>query len=117
MTLLGDPLPAPLDLIAESTDDEGRNLTQFTYHLLMTAINRGLRHILVDYPAQSPATAKIEQEQKVKPLLLVIDPKNLIDWQYSMGPGEQRPSPRSVSPRRAWSRPEISRSSIERASA
>lgn len=82
VTLLGGPLPQPLDLIAASTDDEGRNLTQFTYHLLRTALNRGLCHILVDYPTQSPATAKIEHEQHIKPLLIAIDPKNLIDWQY-----------------------------------
>jgi hypothetical protein len=77
-----EKLPALLQLIADQVDDEGRNLTQFCHLLLVTAMKRGLVHILVDYPEQPPETFEQERDLRYRPLLLCVDPKDLIGWQF-----------------------------------
>ena len=49
VTLQGN-MPEKLADIAANVDGEGANITQFARQLLTTAINRGLTHVLVDYP-------------------------------------------------------------------
>jgi hypothetical protein len=86
----GDALSEPLDAIAASVDDEQRNLTQFVYELLKIGAQRGLVHILVDYPQKPAETSRQERELALKPLLLVIDPENLIGWRYAKAPNGEK---------------------------
>ncbi len=82
VSLTGGNLPEQLLGIKERTDAEGRNLTQFCRQLLEIAINRGLVHILVDYPQQPAATKAEERERQLQPIFTAIDPKNLINWRW-----------------------------------
>jgi Ni/Co efflux regulator RcnB len=66
----------------ESVDDEGRDLTAFCQHCLEIGLRRGLVHILVDYPAVTVTSLAEERELDLHPLLLAIDPKDLIGWRY-----------------------------------
>jgi hypothetical protein len=77
-----EKLPESLRLIADSVDDEHRNLTQFVYELLKIGALRGLVHILVDYPPETAPTAQAERELGIKPLFVVVDPESLIGWRY-----------------------------------
>jgi hypothetical protein len=81
-----EKLPEPLSLIAESVDDEQRSLTQFVYELLRIGAQRGLVHILVDYPPRTAPTAQMERDLGIKPLLVVVDPESLIGWRYERAP-------------------------------
>lgn len=81
-----DKLPEPLSLIADSVDDEQRNMTQFVYELLKIGAQRGLVHILVDYPPETAPTAQVERDLGIKPLFLVVDPESLIGWRYQRLP-------------------------------
>ncbi len=86
-----DKLPAPLNLIAKSVDDEQRNLTQFVFELLKIGAQRGLAHILVDYPAATAPTLQAERELGIKPLFVLMDPERLIGWRYERAAnGEKR---------------------------
>ena len=76
------PLPEQLAGIQDRVDSEGRNLTQFCRQLLEVAINRGLVHILADYPQEPAATKREERERELQPLFSCIDPSNLIGWKY-----------------------------------
>jgi len=90
VTLLGKKLPEPLDAIEGSVDDERRNLTQFCHLVLRTGIQRGLAHILVDYPAVTAENKAQERELGLKPLLLCIDPINVIGWRDETAPNGER---------------------------
>ncbi len=86
--LLGDPLPEPLDMIAEGVDDEGRDLTAFWRHVMQIGLHRGLVHVLTDYVQDTEAnplatrTKAQEQAMKLRPMMLAIDPINLKGWRY-----------------------------------
>lgn len=79
VTIRGE-LPEPLNLMAEGVDEEGRNLTRFAKDVLTVAINRGLCHILVDYPPNDAANLGEERQMGLRPRFVLIDPKDLIGW-------------------------------------
>ncbi len=80
--LRGDKLPERLAKIPAAVDDEGRDLTGFCKHLLEIGLKRGLVHILVDYPPVTARNLAEERDLDLRPLLLAIDPKDLIGWKY-----------------------------------
>ncbi len=85
-----DKLPEPLADIADSVDDEQRNLTQFVYELLKVGAQRGLVHILVDYPPDTAPTAAVERERGIKPLFVIVDPERLIGWRFEKAPSGEK---------------------------
>ena len=90
VTIRGEP-PEPLNAMAEGVDEEGRNLTRFAKDVLTVAVNRGLCHILVDYPPNQAANLGEERQMGLRPRFVLIDPKDLIGWVCEKGPsGEQR---------------------------
>lgn len=74
-----------LEAIQDNCDKNGTTLTQFARECLDTLIDRGLTHILVDYPAVNTdgVTLSDEQENDIRPYFVHIKPESLIGWKYS----------------------------------
>lgn len=74
-----------LEAIQDNCDKNGTTLTQFAKECLDTLIDRGLTHILVDYPAVNTdgVTLSDEQENDIRPYFVHIKPESLIGWKYS----------------------------------
>jgi len=83
-------VPEPLDQMAKGVDEEGRSLTRFARDVLMVAINRGLCHILVDYPPNEAANLGQERQMGLRPRFVLIDPKDLISWTAVKAAGGQQ---------------------------
>jgi hypothetical protein len=85
LDMKGD-LPEPLDQIAEDVDGAGKELMQLAKDVFSDYINRGLGHILVDYPktindeGRSP-NRRQEREAGYRPRFVHIRPDQLIGWQ------------------------------------
>jgi hypothetical protein len=74
-------LPENFLTIEDDADRTGKNLTQLARELLEDGVKYGKMHLLVDYPRVSTAlTKKQEQDSGVRPLLIRIDPRNVIGW-------------------------------------
>jgi hypothetical protein len=80
--LLGGELPESLRFIDQGPiDDQGRDLTSFCHHATKIALERGLVHLLVDYPqVESRPNVGEERALELRPIFLVLDPKALIGW-------------------------------------
>jgi hypothetical protein len=81
----GKDLPDRLNRMLKGLDDEGRDLTAFCEHCLEIGLRRGLVHILVDYPSVTAANLAEERKLGLHPMLLAIDPKDLIGWRQEQG--------------------------------
>jgi len=84
-----DNLPDGLAEIADNCDMQGTNLTQFAKEIFDTLLNRGLTHILTDYPKTFSADGKeltIAEENAagVRPYFVHIKPEQLIGWRYEI---------------------------------
>lgn len=74
-----------LDGIKDDVDGQGTTLEQIAKDSLFDGINRGLFHILVDYPVTmneegKTPTLKEEREANIRPRFLFVSAKNLIGW-------------------------------------
>jgi len=91
VTLQGE-LPPPLDEVADDVDDQGKPLGQLAKDILTMFVNRGVGHVLVDYPItvdENGETPNLQQERSsgLKPRLIGISPDQLIGWQTSQSAG------------------------------
>lgn len=82
---LGDILQA----ISDNCDKQGTDITQFAKELFETLLNRGLAHILVDYPNVKtedgrPLTKADEKALNLRPYFVQIKPEQLIGWRYEI---------------------------------
>lgn len=78
-------LPSPLDEIADDVDGMGKSLMQLAKDIFWNYVNRGIGHILVDYPktimenGEKP-NRRQERERGFRPRLIHIKPDQLIGW-------------------------------------
>ncbi len=84
---LTDSLSGQLEIIRDNVDGNGASLEQFGQALISEGINRGIVHILVDYPATADKTGKTpnlkqERDNGIKPNFILISAKNLIGWRF-----------------------------------
>ncbi len=80
-----DPIPEELAVIEEDADLEGSDLTQFTRQLFTTGANRGLVHVLVEFPVVPEARELSIADEKrlgVRPYLVNVDARDLIRWEF-----------------------------------
>lgn len=78
-------LPAPLDELKDDVDGQGKSLMQLAKDIFLEFINRGVGHILVDYPVtvnEEGSTPSLGQERSAgfKPRFIHIKPSQLIGW-------------------------------------
>jgi hypothetical protein len=78
-------LPEPLNNIEDDTDGQGKPLIQLARDIFRDFVNRGLSHILVDYPLtvnEEGKTPNLKQERDkgYKPLFVHVRPEQLIGW-------------------------------------
>lgn len=84
MTFQGE-LPPPLDQIADDVDGQGKTIMQLSREVFTHFVNRGLGHILVDYPVtvdEQGGTPNLKQERDAgyRPRFIAIAPDQLIGW-------------------------------------
>jgi len=89
VTIEGE-LPERLACLEDNCDGQGTDLTQFARELFYTCLNRGLTHVLVDYPKTESAEGKKmtladEKRSGVQPIFVHIKPEQLIGWRYETG--------------------------------
>ena len=92
VTIQGD-LPDLLKEMPLNVDGLGTNITQFARELFDTLLNRGLCHILVDYPKTpaaegKPLTVAQEKRSGVRPVFIQIKPDQLIGWRFVVENGK-----------------------------
>jgi len=91
-----DKLPERLLPMIDNCDGQGTDITQFAREIFDTCLNRGLTHILVDYPKTTQLDGKKltladEKTAGVRPVFVHIKPDNLIGWRTTQGEdGKQR---------------------------
>lgn len=83
-------IPENLLFLDENCDGQGTNITQFARRLFDTCLNRGLTHVLVDYPVTSPQegqklTIADEQRLGARSFFVEITPDQLIGWRFEKG--------------------------------
>jgi len=83
-------LPEKLAEMPNAVDDQGRSLNSFAREFLKVAVNRGLCHILVDYPPNTAGSLGEERELGLRPRFVLVDPISLINWQTEEVNGETR---------------------------
>lgn len=74
-----------LDAITDDVDGQGATLEQLAKDCLSDGINRGLFHILVDYPVTASVEGKTpnlkeQRNLKIRPRFIFVSAKNLIGW-------------------------------------
>jgi len=84
LTLEGE-LPTPLSEIADDVDGQGKTLMQLARELLASYINRGVAHVLVDYPKttnEDGTTPNLAEERSAghRPRFIAVTPDQLIGW-------------------------------------
>ena len=84
ITLQGK-LPDPLAGIMDDADRAGRDLTAFGRDIFDVAVDHGLTHVLIDFPATigedgKAPTLKDENDQGIRPYFVHVKPPNLIGW-------------------------------------
>ena len=89
ITLSGhDNLPDQLAVIETDVDGEGTNLTQLGRELFRDALNRGIVHMIVDYPKQSGNETKEDEALSgARPKFIPISASNVIGWKYKTSNG------------------------------
>lgn len=80
VSLVGE-LPESLAEMPKSIDSEGRGLHAFARELLKVAVNRGMAHVLVDYPAVHAGSLGEERQLGLRPRFALVDPIHLFNWQ------------------------------------
>jgi len=89
VNIVGD-LPEKLAGMPNAVDDQGRSLNSFAREVLKVGINRGLCHILVDYPPNEAGSLGEERQLGLRPRFVLVDPVALINWQTEEVGGETR---------------------------
>jgi hypothetical protein len=84
VTIQGD-LPENLAYLKNNCDEENTNLTQFAKQLFDIGLDRGLFHILIDYPKTimpngESLTMADEKRIGARPYFVIIKPDDLIGW-------------------------------------
>ncbi len=84
------PLPDAIASLEGNIDGEGQTLTQFASSAFDSAANRGLVHILVDFPdvaaapnetpEQRAQRVTLDVEQKLRPTFTMITADQVLDW-------------------------------------
>jgi hypothetical protein len=79
-------LPEPLNEIEDDVDGQGKSLMQLAKEIFFEFINRGIGHILVDYPTtvnENGEKPNLKQERSAgfRPRFIHIKPSQLISWQ------------------------------------
>ncbi len=65
----------------DNCDLQGRDVNEFFGEVLVMSLRRGLTHVLMDAPrADGVKTLKDQAALNVRPYLVHIDPRNVIDW-------------------------------------
>lgn len=78
-----DKLSEELQRMIADTDREGTDFHGMLREALRVGANRGLVHFFVDYPAvEEGATLATERALDIRPSVKVIDPIDLLGWQY-----------------------------------
>lgn len=89
-------LPEALEEIKNNCDGLGTGLTQFAKELFNKVLNRGLTHVLVDYPVTKREDGKAlnmaeEKSMGARPVFIHITPDQLFDWKFETDAnGKQR---------------------------
>jgi hypothetical protein len=84
-----DSLPEQLQALENNADRTGKSLTQFAREVMESAIQYGLCHILVDYPAIRPTgdedipSLATQQQQDIRPYFVKIEAPSLIGWRIA----------------------------------
>jgi hypothetical protein len=74
-------LPAQMGSMHENIDKCGTDATSFTKDVFRKGLEYGLTHVLVDFPVMSDdATLADEIESEARPVLVRIDPPDLLGW-------------------------------------
>lgn len=81
-----EKLPDQLQGIKDDADRAGTNLTQLAREMFWIGINRGIVHLLVDYPQTAEGETRAdEQKLERRPVLIPIWPDQIIGWQTRKG--------------------------------
>jgi len=91
LTMQGD-LPAPLDELEDNVDGQGKSLSQLAKDIFFEFVNRGMGHILVDFPEtiNEDGTTPNLQEERAKglmPRFINIKSEQLIGWRTEKDAG------------------------------
>ena len=81
-------LPQRLEVMLQNVDGQGSDLTQFAREVFGTLLNRGVAHILVDFPrSDRPEGGRVTlaDENGLVPTFVHLRPDDLIGWRYVMG--------------------------------
>lgn len=77
-----------LDRFTQDVDGTGTSLTDFARDVMDVAIDRGLCHILVDYPdATNVQTLEQERQLGIRPRFVLLEPDRLIGWRFEQTEG------------------------------
>jgi len=84
VTIQGE-LPPPLDEIVDDVDGQGKTLGDLAREVFTQFVNRGVAHILVDYPLTlseegGPPNLQQERERGYRPRFIAVTPDQLIGW-------------------------------------
>ena len=77
--------PRRLEAMLQNVDGQGSSLTQFAREVFWTLLNRGVTHILVDFPRSPRAEGQrptLAEENGLLPTFVHIRPEDLIGWRY-----------------------------------
>jgi len=78
-----EKLHEQLKLIEDDADGTGRNLTQFFWACFKNALEKGLTHVLVDFPAiDGQLTLAQERALGVRPRFVHIKAEDLFFWKF-----------------------------------
>ncbi len=72
-----EDLPEPLMELFEDVDGQGSTLEAFAYEAFKNGLNKGICHILIDFPVANPDETAAEDARKA-PYAVLIQPENLI---------------------------------------
>jgi len=72
-----------LDKIKLNVDKTSKTLTPFAREVFYTGLNKGLAHILVDYPTMPKGATLADERRLGIPSFVNIDPARLVGWSYS----------------------------------
>jgi hypothetical protein len=92
--VLGDDIPAPLQVLAEDFDRQGNNLQVWGKTFFTQALSHGLCHALAEYPNIKPegdaelVTLADAQAVKARPYVILVRPQQVIGWRSSNEGGE-----------------------------
>lgn len=86
-------LPENLQPIFDNPDGQGTDITQFAKGLFDAALNRGITHVLVDYPKTEASEGRIptiadENKAGYRPVFVHIKADQLIGWHYEIVNGK-----------------------------